>query len=406
MSPGDHALAWALAGAAVGALVGGLFVWLYLHARMARLQAAKEVAESRLAAQEAAATQMGEKFQALADAALRSNQGAFLDVARSALETVRAQIAGDLTEKHTAMEGMLRPLAETLDRMASEVRDLERAREQMFGTLREQLQTLGRETAALASALRTPQVRGRWGELTLRRAAELAGMVERCDFVEQATYGAGDGRIRPDMIVHLPGGRTLVVDAKVPLAAYLEAIEAPDEARRNEALLRHSQQLGKHVEQLASKQYWSQFQPAPEMVVLFLPGDHFLSAALEKNPTLLEDAIEKKVLLATPTTLIAALKAAAFGWRQHQLAENAETIRRVAAEFYDRIVKWDAYYAEVARHLDRAVRAYNESVASWEARLLPALHRIRELGVAAREELQELHEVDTRPREPRRIESP
>lgn len=405
MSPLDQPLAWGLAGAAIGAVLGGLLVWLYSRAQVARLQAAKDVAEAKATAAEAAAGQLGEKFQALADAALRSNQGAFLEAARSTLETVRAQITGDLAQRHTAMEGIVRPLANMLDRMASEVRELERARQQIFGSLQEQLQNLGRETAALSSALKTPQVRGRWGELTLRRAAELAGMVEQCDFFEQQTYSAGDGRIRPDMIVHLPGGRTLVVDAKVPLAAYLEAVAAPDEARRNEALLRHSQQVSKHVEQLASKQYWSQFQPAPEMVVLFLPGDHFLSAALEKNPNLLEEAIERKVLLATPTTLIAALKAAAFGWRQHQLAENAETVRRVAAEFYERIVKWDAYYAEVARHLDRAVRAYNESVASWEARLLPSLTRIRELGVVAGEEPDALERVDARPREPRRIES-
>jgi DNA recombination protein RmuC len=394
--------AW-LAGAG-GAVLGGLVVWLYLRGQLVQQRAAREIAEARLATAEAAANEMGQKFQALADATLRSSQSAFLEVARSALETVRAQIAGDLAERHTAMKGVVEPLTAMLERMTSQVRELERAREQTFGSLQEQLQNLARETAALASALRTPQARGRWGEITLRRVAELAGMVEHCDFVEQETYGAGDGRIRPDMIVRLPGGRTLVVDAKVPLAAYLEAMEAAEEARRNEALLRHSQQVSRHVEQLAGKQYWSQFQPAPEIVVLFLPGDHFLSAALERNPALLEEAVEKRVLLATPMTLIAILKGAAFGWREQRLAENAQLIRQVAAQFYERVQKWADYYAEAGRHLERAVQAYNESVGSWDARLLPALSRMHELGAAAGDEPRSLNTVDVHPRDPRLLE--
>ncbi|HXG34327.1 MAG TPA: DNA recombination protein RmuC [Bryobacteraceae bacterium] len=399
----DPFSAW-ITGWAAGAVLGGLLVWLYLRGRLVKEQAAREVAEARLAAAETAAHEMGQKFQALADAALRSSQSTFLEVAKSALETVRAQIAGDLAERHTAMKGVVEPLAAMLERMASQVRELERAREQEFGSLREQVQSLSRETAALASALRSPQARGRWGEITLRRVAELAGMVEYCDFVEQETYGTGDGRRRPDMIVRLAGGRTLAVDAKVPLAAYLEAMEAPDEARRNEALLRHSQQVSRHVEQLASKQYWSQLQPAPEMVVLFLPGDHFLSAALERNPELLEEAVAQKVLLATPMTLIAILKGAAFGWREQRLAENAELIRQVAAQFYERVQKWAEYYAEAGRHLERAVQAYNESVGSWDARLLPALSRMHELGAAAGDEPRSLNRVDVHPRDPRLLE--
>jgi DNA recombination protein RmuC len=395
--------AW-MAGWAAGALLGGLFVWLYLRGRLVKEQAAREVAEARLAAAETAAHEMGQKFQGLADAALRSSQSAFLELARSVLETVRAEIAGDLAQRQTAMEGVVQPLTAMLDRMASQVRELERAREQTFGSLQEQLQSLSRETAALASALRSPHARGRWGEITLRRVAELAGMVEHCDFVEQETYGASDGRIRPDMIVRLPGGRTLAVDAKVPLAAYLEAMETPDPVRRNEALARHSQQVSRHVEQLASKQYWSQLQPAPEMVVLFLPGDHFLSAALERNPELLEEAIAQRVLLATPMTLISILKGAAFGWREQRLAENAEWIRQVAAQFYERMQRWAAYYAEAGRHLERAVQAYNESVGSWDARLLPALSRMRDLGAAAGDEPRSLDTVDVRPRDPRLLE--
>lgn len=308
-----------------GLLLGGLIAALWMRARMARLEAARQFAESGVA-------KLQESFQALADAALRSNQGAFLDAARSTLSTTRAEISGDLALKQIAIENVVQPLANSLGRLESQVRELERARENAFGSLGEQVQALARETASLSTALRTPQARGRWGEVTLRRVAELSGMVHNCDFSEQQTY-EGDGvRIRPDMIVRLPGDRSLVVDAKVPLTAYLDAAAAPDDASRKAALTRHGQQVAEHVRQLASKQYWSQFQPAPELVVLFLPGDHFFSAALEIRPELIEDALAKKVVIATPVTLISVLKGIAYGWNQEQLAENAEQIRQVASQ--------------------------------------------------------------------------
>jgi DNA recombination protein RmuC len=347
---------------------------------------------------------MGETFQSLADAALRSNQGAFLEVARTTLDTVRAEILGDLAQKQTAMEGIVAPLSSMLTRMEDEVRGLERARQETFGSLQNQIEGLARETSNLSVALRTPQTRGRWGEITLRRVAELAGMIEHCDFVEQEVQNGDEGKIRPDMIVKLPGGRSLVVDAKVPLAAYLDAASAPDEARRREAMMRHGQQVLKHVEQLSGKQYWTQFQPTPELVVLFLPGDHFFSAALEYNPTLIEDAIDRKVLLATPTTLISVLKGIAYGWRQQQLAENAEVIRHVAAEFYERVQTLHGYYADTGKYLEQAVQAYNRSVASWEARLLPSLRRIRELGAVNGDEPGAPEHVDSLPRAPRMAE--
>jgi DNA recombination protein RmuC len=232
----------------------------------------------------------------------------------------------------------------------------------------------------------------------LRRVAELAGMVKHCDFAEQETHEGEDGRIRPDMVVKLPGGRTLAVDAKVPLAAYMEAAAAADDSKRREALVRHGQQVFSHVIQLSSKQYWSQFQPAPEMVILFIPGDQFFSAALEYNPTLIEDALDRKVLLATPTTLISVLKGISYGWRQQQLAENAELIRQVAGEFYDRMQVLQAHYEDTGRHLEKAVEAYNRSVASWEARLLPSLRKVRELGAASGEEPAAPARVDLLPR--------
>lgn len=304
-----------IVGVILGATIGGLVLAVWMQARISLVDRARTMAETKLASTEAAVSKISETFQSLADAALRSNQGAFLDAARGTLDTVRAQITGDLAQKQTAVEGIIQPLAVTLGRMESQVHELERARQEMFGGLQNQLQSLARETSNLNTALRSPHVRGRWGEITLRRVAELAGMVEHCDFVEQETQAGENGKLRPDMVVRLPGSRSLVVDAKVPLSAYLDAVSAEDEPRRREALMRHGQQVLKHVEQLSTKQYWSQFQPTPELVVLFLPGDHFFSAALEYNPALIEDALDRKVLLASPTTLISVLKGISYGWK-------------------------------------------------------------------------------------------
>jgi DNA recombination protein RmuC len=372
-----------------GLAAGGLVVGLWMRARLARLEAAKQFADN-------AAAKLSETFQSLADAALRSNQGAFLEAAR-------AQMTGDLAQKQTAIEGVVRPLNDSLARLETQVRELERARANAFGSLGEQLQSLARETSALSTALRSPQARGRWGEVTLRRVAELAGMVKNCDFVEQETREADGCRIRPDMIVRLPGGRSLVVDAKVPLTAYMEASGASDEPSRRSALQRHSQQVAEHVRQLASKQYWSQFQPAPELVVLFLPGDHFFSAALEGNPDLIEDALARKVVIATPVTLISVLKGIAYGWGQEQLAENAEAIRSVASELYDRVQLVHDHYADTGRLLEKTVESYNRSVGSWDSRLVPALRKMRELGVANGEEPEAPEQIDLLARRPRAV---
>ncbi len=399
--------AWALllAGVVLGCVVGGLASALMARSRLSRAETGKAVAEARLASAESAAARIGETFQALADASLRSSQGAFLEVAKGTLETVRAQISGDLAQRQTAVEGVIQPLATSLEKLESQLRELEKARHETVGALRDQLQGLAQETRLLSSALRAPQIRGRWGEITLRRVAELAGMVKHCDFVEQETLEGQDGRLRPDMVVTLPGDRTLAIDAKVPLSAYMEAVSAVDDSRRREALIRHGQQVLAHVNQLSSKQYWSQLQPAPEMVVLFLPGDQFFSAALEYNPTLIEDALDRKVLLATPTTLISVLKGISYGWRQQQLAENAELIRKVAAEFYDRLQVMHEHYEDAGKHLEKAVEAYNRSVASWEQRLLPSLRKVRELGAVGGEEPSAPERIDLVPRNPKRIET-
>jgi DNA recombination protein RmuC len=380
----------------IGFFAGGLIVGLWMRARLARLEAARQFADG-------VNSKLNETFQSLANAALQAHQTSFLQAAQATLETARAQITGDLAQKQTAIEGVVRPLNDSLGRLEMHVRELERAREKAFGSLGEQLQSLSRETTMLSTALRSPQARGRWGEVTLRRVAELSGMVKNCDFLEQATQ-QGDGvRIRPDMIVRLPNNRCLVVDAKVPLTAYLDATTGTDETARRAALQRHSQQVGEHVRQLASKQYWSQFQPAPELVVLFLPGDHFFSAALEGNPDLIEDALAKKVVIATPVTLISVLKGIAYGWNQEQLAENAEEIRRVASELYDRVQLVCDHYADTGRLLEKTVEAYNRSVGSWDSRLVPALRKMRELGVSSSEEPEAPEQIDLLARRPRAV---
>ena len=379
-----------------GLLAGGLIVGLWLRARLVRLETAKQFTEETTA-------RLNETFQSLADAALRSNQASFLDAARGTIDAARAQMTGDLVQKQTAIEGVVRPLSDSLTRLETQVRELERAREQAFGSLGQQLQSLSRETTILSTALRSPQARGRWGEVTLRRVAELAGMVKNCDFLEQATQESDGIRIRPDMIVRLPNDRCLVVDAKVPLTAYLDAAAAVDEPTRRSAFQRHTQQVVEHVRQLSSKQYWSQFQPAPELVVLFLPGEHFFSAALEGNPDLIEDALARKVVIATPVTLISILKGIAYGWNQEQLAENAEEIRRVASELYDRVELVCGHYADTGRLLEKTVEAYNKSVGSWDTRLVPALRKMRELGVSTGEEPEAPEQIDLLARRPRAV---
>jgi DNA recombination protein RmuC len=321
-------------------------------------------------------------------------------------------------------------VAGALARIESQIRDSEAQRQHMLGGLEHHLTSLSRETVALSQALRAPNSRGRWGELTLRRVAELAGMAPYCDFFEQESapsngaavrsngfesapvdrammFGNGAGeRLRPDMIVRLPGGRSLAVDAKVPLAAYLGAEAAQDEPARRAALDRHAQQVSRHVNHLSAREYWTQFQPAPEMVVLFLAGDHFLSAALERDPELLERALARKVLLATPVTLISVLKGVSYGWKQEKLAQNAGELRRIAGEFYDRVRSFAGFYADSGRHLAKAVDAYNRSAGSWDARMLPSLKRMRELGAGVGDDAPEPGRIDAPVREPQSFGGP
>jgi DNA recombination protein RmuC len=287
-------------------------------------------------------------------------------------------------------------LADSISRMEAQIRELESQRQRMLGSLDHQLSALSRETVALSQALRAPATRGRWGELTLRRVAELSGMALHCDFFEQES---ADGA-RPDMIVRLPGNRTLAVDAKVPLNAYLDAESAADDAARKAALDRHAQQVMRHALTLSTREYWARLQPAPEMVILFLPGDHFLSAALEHDTELIERALARKILIATPVTLISVLKGVSYGWRQETLASNALELRRIASEFYDRIRLFSDSYAEAGRALAKAVDSYNRSAGSWDARLSPSLQRMRELGISSAD-VPGPAKIDAALREPR-----
>ena len=346
-------------------------------------------------------------FDAVAGAALRSNSEVFLQLARQTLAQQQQLAARELADREKSVASLLTPVREALARTHEQIARIEKERAEAFGSLRASLegvalgqQALQRETRNLVTALRRPEVRGQWGEMTLRRLAELAGMVEHCDFVEQVHVAGEDGALRPDMIVNMPDGRQLVVDVKTPLDAYLSAVEAATDEARDVAIKRHAQAVVERVRALSSKAYWSQFERSPDFVVLFIPGDQFLSAALGEIPTLLEDAIRQHVIIATPSSFVALLKAVAYGWRQNLLAENAARIQELAEDLYKRLAKFGEHMAKIGRSLGSSVDAYNSAVGSLERQVLPGARKFTELGLRPEREIEEIAPVEKLTRVP------
>lgn len=367
----------------------------------ALLEAERQSHDERKASFEQARQQLGDSFNALAGEALKHNSNEFLKLAQENLKSFQLQAQGDLTEKEKAVENLVKPIREALERTDLQIRRMEQERKEAHGALTQHLATMAEshrllqgETRNLVQALRRPEVRGQWGEMTLKRLAELAGMVEHCDFYEQEQVQTEQGTLRPDMIVRMPDGREIVVDAKTPLDAYLTAVEAKTDEERDQALDHHTRKVRERVRELSAKGYWSQFKNAPDFVVLFIPGDQFLSAALERDRKLLEDALADKVILATPTSFVALLRAVAYGWRQESLAENAEHIRQVGEEMYARLATFADHLGKVGKSLDNSVSAYNKAVGSFDSRILPSARKFGEMGISHKKPVAELDPVE------------
>jgi len=425
----------------IGLLFGSLIAWLALRSRSVALGARLSLMEKELAAEKASLARLQEAytelvasraklesaleserktstekielvtraseelrnaFKAMASDALKSNNSSFLVIAEETLKRFQSQARGDLEARQKAVADMVAPVRDSLNKVDAQIQQLEVARSDAYGELRAQVQSLvttqkelQSETGNLVRALRTPNVRGRWGEIQLRRVVEIAGMLSYCDFTEQESVTTESGRLRPDLVVKLPGGKHVVVDAKTPLQAFLDAFETTDEDARRACLANHARQVRDHMNTLSGKKYWEQFEATPEFVVMFLPGETFFSAALEQDSGLIEHGVLNRVIPASPTTLIALLKAINYGWNQEKLARNAQQISALGKELHDRLRLLAGHITSVGTGLDRAVESYNKAVGSLESRVLVSARKFAELGASVADDIPELAPIET-----------
>jgi DNA recombination protein RmuC len=370
-----------------------------------RLEDSYKNLEEQRALIEAMKKELTDTFTALSSAALKSSSEDFLRLATESLGKVLAETKGKLGEHQQMIDATIKPLQETLKRYELQIREMEDNRHKTFGSLTEQLRALSsmqerlqRETNNLVTVLRRPKVSGSWGEIGLRRVAELAGMTPYCDFYEQETVTTENGKLRPDMIVKLPNGREIVVDAKAPVDAYLNSLSASTEEERRKGIANYVAQVRSHMSSLSSKSYWDQFPQSPELVVMYLPGESFFSAALEHDPRLIEDGSMKKVILATPTTFIALLKAIAYGWQQEQVAQSAQEINKLGKELYERFAIVIEHFSRTGDSLRKAVGSYNDGVRSLETRLIPSIRKFRDLGISSAKEISDVAAIDQAPK--------
>jgi len=397
----------------ISAVITGLIIYLRAQSKYQKLEHQninlttileheRNTTKEKLQALEQARAQMETTFSALSSQALKQNNEEFLKLANENLKQFQNTAKHDLSEKEKAIETLINPIKEALVKSEQQMHAIEKDRKHAYGALQQHLETmtlnqsaLQNETRNLVQALRRPEVRGQWGEMTLKRLAELAGMVEHCDFYTQESIKTEDALQRPDMIVRMPDGREIVVDVKTPLDAYLTAVEASTDEERDIALQRHCKNVRQRVNELASKAYWNQLKNTPDFVVLFIPGDQFLSSALDCDANLLEDALSKQVILATPTSFVALLRAVAYGWRQEQLAENADKIRDIGEELYQRLAVFSDHLAKLGKSLDASTKHFNNAVGSFDTRILPSARKFKELGINEKKSITQPEQIET-----------